>query len=715
MKQIFDSNSRIEKINDGIKFYEQDILSCSYVFEDDLIIDLDIDYIMPGFGIVIIEDNDVSLQKIDIAYLFKIGSNDFTVIEKNFSNQQQLQHTSCVLSPSINNKNIKLKFTYKNNQVSFDWIFDNDTTYNLGKITLKKKIGRYRIGFYSNQNNIIHSFSFKQGIAKNWNASIKNTCGGRISFFDNGFMFENCDYDAEIEQYNIPLKKGIYYLSYDTDKVNDEFNIDCYVIPSDVQYEEKNFEDENKNLLSKDNIINLTTDMVVNLKFKGVNGKIKNISIKEDPDSGYVETEGEVVSIDGSYMTVYLKELKQVRWKGTITTIPKYIDFTKPCPYAVIETINHRTTIEEINVQLKQEYGYVYDVETSILSICDTEYKNIYKQINIELCEEDQQKINVFRNINAFIFELILTKLDGEEINVILQKTFKKYIIAKINGPIIVTKEDKKTVFDLSSSYREFSIENKTLKLYSSQYPISINASSLFVNSSNLKVYAIPDYATVDMTKNTIEECASSFIKLKTKEYTIEYFNENTYINILDELKIKYPNIIIEYSDISDFEYWFTNYEREVFNTDNNNLVLSKKLLEASNNVIIYGILPNSIIKESNLYRVPKGIINSIDYYAEQYNILLGNEYNIDYANNEIRIEQTELKKYKQIIIDYIKNDSYAINYIENLDQYEVDIATNEDMVYVNYNMHDDGSTYSYKTTNIIPDKNKYVVLRKEE
>lgn len=93
----------------------------------------------------------------------------------------------------------------------------------------------------------------------------------------------------------------------------------------------------------------------------------------------------------------------------------------------------------------------------------------------------------------------------------------------------------------------------------------------------------------------------------------------------------------------------------------------------------------------------------------------MGNEYNIDYANNEIRIEQTELKKYKQIIIDYIKNDSYAINYIENLDQYEVDIATNEDMVYVNYNMHDDGSTYSYKTTNIIPDKNKYVVLRKEE
>lgn len=184
--------------------------------------------------------------------------------------------------------------------------------------------------------------------------------------------------------------------------------------------------------------------MVVNLKFKGVNGKIKNISIKEDPDSGYVETEGEVVSIDGSYMTVYLKELKQVRWKGTITTIPKYIDFTKPCPYAVIETINHRTTIEEINVQLKQEYGYIYDVGKSILSICDTEYKNIYKQINIELCEEDQQKINVFRNINAFIFELILTKLDGEEINVILQKTFKKYIIAKINGPIIVTKEDKK-------------------------------------------------------------------------------------------------------------------------------------------------------------------------------------------------------------------------------------------------------------------------------
>lgn len=316
MLSIFDTNSRIEKIPQGIKFYEQDILSCSYVFENDIIINLSIDYITSGFGIVIIEDNgnNIELKNTDIAYLFKIGSNDYTVIEKNFLVQKQLQNTTCLLAPSIDNKNIFLKFTYENNIVSFDWLFDKNTTYNLGKTTLNKKIGRYRIGFYSNKDNVIHNISIKQGVAKNWNTSIKNTRGGRISFFDNGFKFENCEYDAEIEQQNIKLTKGTYYLDFESENINSEFNIDCSVFSMQIldDHNEKYFEDNTKNLLNKeDNTIKIIEDTIVNLKFKGTNGKISNICIKDDPDSGYVETEDDAVHIEGSYMTIFLSSLKK--------------------------------------------------------------------------------------------------------------------------------------------------------------------------------------------------------------------------------------------------------------------------------------------------------------------------------------------------------------------------------------------------------------------
>ena len=714
MLSIFDKNSRIEKISNGIKFYEQDILSCSYIFENDIIIDLNIDYITSGFGIVIIEDyyNNLNLINTDIAYLIKIGSNDYSVIEKNFLIQKQIQNTTCLLAPSNNNKNISLKFTYADNIVSFDWIFDQNTTYNLGKTTLTKKIGRYRIGFYSNKDNVIHNISIKQGVAKNWNTSIKNTRGGRISFFDNGFKFENCEYDAEIEQQNIKLSKGTYYLDFESENINNEFNIDCSVFPSQIldDTKEKFFEDDTKNLLNKtNNTINITEDMSVNLKFKGTNGKISNICIKDDPDSEYVETTDEVVHIEGSYMTVFLSKLKKIRWRGTINTVPLYTDLTKPCPYAIIETLSNKTTIEELNLKLKQEYGYIYDVESNILSITDTDYNKIYKQITLNLTEDDHKKINVFRNINAYIYELIVTRLDGEETNILTQKTFKKYIVADINSPIIVTKEDKKTVLDLSSSYRQISSDEKVLKLYSTAY-ILLPKDAPFFNLSNFKIYAIPENAIIDMSKNKIEECASLYIELNRKDYNIN----NSNIILTDEIKNNYPNIIIEYISTSISTNIFTNYEREVFDASTTNLVLEKEPLQTSNNIIIYGILKDSEIKEDNLYRVPKTIINSIDYYANKFDVLLANEYSIDYDNNEIKLNTTILDKYKQFIVDYLKNDSYAINYIEEHNQYEVDISTNEDMLYLNYNMREDGSIYDYKITEIIPDKDKYIVLRKE-
>ena len=707
---IFDDSTRVEKIKEGLKFYEQDILSCSYIFEQDITINLKLDYVMSGFGIVLIEDNGNELNNTDIAYLFKIGSNTYTVIEKNFLLQKQLQYSTCLLAPS--QKNINLKFTYENNEVSIDWIYDENTIYNLGKTILKKKIGRYKIGFYSSKDNILKDVSFIQGVPRNWNVSIKNTRGGRISFEHNGFKFENCKHDAEIEQQHIKLKKGTYYLSYDKERINNEYNIDCFVFPTNLpeEIEEQYFEDEAKNLLDKNNILNIPNDMDVNLKFKGNNGKILNIAIKDDINSGYVETEDKVVTMNGSYMTVILSSLKQIRWRGLINSVPSYIDLTKPCPYAIIETINHRTTLEEANINLKQEYGFIFNVKDSALSICDISYKKVYKKLIINITEEDNNRINVFRNMNAYIYELIITKLDGEEINILVQKTYKKYVTSEINGPILVTKEDKKSVLDLSSSYREISEDIKTFKMYSTQYNISVPKYAPFLNYANLKIYAIPDDAIVDLTQDTIDKCVSSYYELNHNEYHIS----NDSIILEEKIKNVYPSIILEYISTNSYSYIFTNYEREIFDNSTLDLVLEKEPLELVNGIVVYGILNDSEIKDFHLYRIPNNIINSIDYYADKFNIISNHNYVIDYDNNEIKINKELLKTYKQFVVDYLKNDSYCINYKKELDQYEVDIATNEDKIYVAYNMREDGSMHDYKITEISPDKNKYIILRKE-
>lgn len=52
---LFEPNSRIEKIDSGIRFYEQDIIFSDYVFEGDVEVNLHLDYLHPGFGIVIAE------------------------------------------------------------------------------------------------------------------------------------------------------------------------------------------------------------------------------------------------------------------------------------------------------------------------------------------------------------------------------------------------------------------------------------------------------------------------------------------------------------------------------------------------------------------------------------------------------------------------------------------------------------------------------------
>lgn len=57
---IFFDNARITK-NNGCYFYDQDIIILDYTYSGDSRIKLKLDYVNPGFGILLIEDSDSKL------------------------------------------------------------------------------------------------------------------------------------------------------------------------------------------------------------------------------------------------------------------------------------------------------------------------------------------------------------------------------------------------------------------------------------------------------------------------------------------------------------------------------------------------------------------------------------------------------------------------------------------------------------------------------
>lgn len=709
---MFQTNSRIERSEKGISFYEQDILCSSYMFEGNQVIDLRVDYLYSGLGIVIAEDNGRSFREADHVYLFKLGSNDFHVIEKHILSQSTTVENACIFSPSKMNQNARLVFTIKGKKVSFDMIAKNtdtgkDERRNLGKYEFKKSLGRYRIGFYSNAGNTIRNISFMSGVPEHWRTSIENTHGGRISFFVDGFQFEKCKNDAELEQDEVRLKPGTYFLDYKHEPVDGKYDIDGYVFKSKMsEVTDNELEDDKKNILDGHGKFVLKEETLVNVKFNGTSGKVYDVCIKDDPKSSFVETKGEVVIIDGSYILIHTDNLSEIRWIGTVFDAPPYDDYTKPCPYAIIETKNQKLSKEKACIDLGQEYSFKFNVASSILST--TQDKAEISAQHIDVRDEDQNRIIIFHNVKATIRELIIVDKKGHETNVILQKTFKKFVPATIGGPIIITDTSFDSL-DISSSYREVVTPSWKIELFPKNREIQIQES--IVNAlENIEVYGIPKGAAVTMGETEIEKYASAFSRI-----TSEYFSFETDVVVLDDvIRDKYEYVAVRYKSCKDFTYVFTNYEREVFDSKDR-ILTTNGLADVNEGVVIYGIRNASELKREYLYRVPAdNMINSIDLCAEKYDMIPESLFEVVFENNEIKVDDKVKKIYELFVIDYLKRDSYAINYVDEYAQYEVDISTEADKLLLNYDMNDDGSVNEFKRTGIKPDRNKYIVLRRK-
>ena len=107
-------------------------------------------------------------------------------------------------------------------------------------------------------------------------------------------------------------------------------------------------------------------------------------------------------------------------------------------------------------------------------------------------------------------------------------------------------------------------------------------------------------------------------------------------------------------------------------------------------------------------------MINSIDLCCSEYDMIPDREMEINYEDQEIVLKKGLREQYSSIIVDYLKRDSYAINYREDMSQYEVDISMECQYAYLSYDMKDDGTVDNRKQTVIRPDRNKFIILRRK-
>ncbi len=116
---------------------------------------------------------------------------------------------------------------------------------------------------------------------------------------------------------------------------------------------------------------------------------------------------------------------------------------------------------------------------------------------------------------------------------------------------------------------------------------------------------------------------------------------------------------------------------------------------------------------------MPLDLSSSYRYYIKNGDILFESDLKyIDKKAKEIRI--SDLSDYKLIIVDYLKEDSFCINYRYSLNSYEVDISTKQNdktlqIMYDNTEKEIDDIEYIneklYLDTQMIPSASCYIVL----
>ena len=602
-------NSRIE-LQDGIRFYEQDILYDDYVYSGSCQIELDIDYYNNGFGIVLINATSNVLTSENSAILFRLNYKSVEVIYKENSLQKVLGTYRSAYSKTCTDN---LKIVLRKNNDTYTLSVGDQV---ICTLNCEYKFDSYFIGYYSNKDNTINNISIASTIPYGWIVNMQHTNGGYIDFHRDGFELKQCKGIAEIEQINISLKKGRYYVKYESS----DSDIKPYIMESN----DERVNDDEKNILRADNSFILNENGSVSLKFKGTKGRINKIAITTAKDNEYVRTSPDfeaVKIIDNSYLRLNLKNIEKFEFRGLIKNVPGDIH-DSPVDYSIIKDDKKSYGLYDLNIATSVWYSYYY--YDGIMTI-RVNNPNTMQDKGVSYEITSNTTIDLFYNVNGRMTDFIITDKENVTTNITIENTIKEYVPAVIKSPIVILDENDLPL-DLSSSYRYY------------------------------------------------------------------YKNDKKY-------------------------YWFTNTEREYFEPKYS-IFLEDRPVDIDGTVIVYGIKHNSKWELDRLLEIEDENFDSLNACADSYDIMF--EEDLRYLNKEtgeIRLE--DISKYKYIVVDYLKNDSYCLNFRYHLNSYEVDISALPDkklkMVYDNigYSINDLRfiNESRYVNTNIKPTLNGYITI----
>ena len=599
-------NSRIN-LENGIKFYEQDILFDNYIYTGDFDIALTLNYATPGFGIGLTNSEGKTLSDKEEVILFKLGQKCVDVIHMNRDAQKVLATFNSAYAKTYT-ENLEYKLQKRGAEFTL-YVGEQ-------KVCLFKApsdFETYNLIYYSNKDNEIKNINIASSIPYGWVTNMQNTNGGYIWFYRDAFEFKYCNGEAEIEQPDIYLNYGKYYLKYETEG-------ECDIVPYVFLSQDERLLDERKNILNPiDNSFTLDNSQKISLKFEGTSGKIKKIRITTQKENDYIRTSpdrGEKIEIGGSSIKLSLDYIKSASFIGKVNHAPG-IDHNSPIDYSILSFDAYTYGLFDLDIAQEVEYKYRYENNKITIS---TMTDRVIKEYKIK-----NNLLTIFKNVNAVIKDFVVIDIYGNDTNVVVENTIKKFAPGTIYSPIIVLNESDEPL-DLSSSYRVYEKNGK-------------------------------DY------------------------------------------------------------YWFTNTEREYFEPAHL-IRLTNMPSRKTGTIIAYGIKKESSLNLDNILRIPKEGLDSIDMCANYYDIIF--EKDLRYVNKEYKeIRFTDIEDYKLIIVDYLKEDSYAINYRHDLNSYEIDISIEDgketSVIYNNAAENKDGITfineYKYVDTKVVPSEDCYIVL----
>lgn len=602
---MLQSNCRIST-EDRITFYEKDVLYDNHIYSGDCRIEVSIDYINNGFGIMLINATSHKLSNSNSIIMFKLNHKTLEVIYKENDLQRVLGSYRAALSVA-GSDDLKIIVQKKANIYSV-----SVGGYLVTEFKSDHDVEDYYIGFYSNRDNVINNISIASAIPFGWTVNMQHTNGGYIDFISDGFTLTNCNGLAEVEQIEVQLPRGKYYLKYDL--------IDSDIKPYVFLSNDKRINDDEKNILKGYEFDVHEADSLVSLKFKGTKGTIKNITITTSKSNSYIRTSPDfenVRMIDESLITINLDNIKEFEFKATVETVPLDVN-----EYFILEIEGRQYTIDDINMAIGISYIYEYktlDTGMGELSIYNPNYmllKSMYVRSNI---------IKMFSNVNSRIKDFIIQDFNGTTSNVTLEDELRDTIPGMIKSPVVIT-DGQGLPFDLSSSYR-------------------------FYYEDGVK------------------------------------------------------------------KYRFTNTEREYFEP-RYSIKLADKPINSPGSVIVYCIKDYSRFDLDRLLEVKNPNHDTIDACADSYDVLY--EENLRYINKDTgEIRFADVSKYQMIIVDYVKDKSYCLNYDYMKNRYDLNISVLDgeevNVIYDNYKYSTNDLQYmnevQYYNTKMVPSISGYIVI----